>query len=375
MLAWATSAATAAAPCTTPEFRQLDFWLGEWTVRWDAAPGIAAGNGRNRVTRALEGCVLQEDFEGGSTTGGLVGRSVSTYHAPLQRWRQTWVDNQGGYFALIGGPDGDRFVLTANRPTDGRPVQRMVFESITPRSLTWRWQASADAGQSWADRWVIRYERVAPAEPAAAMADRLLAAVGGREAWAGVRNTVNDSQQYRDAEPVEVRAVITMDFMQPRWRIDTTGPDLLLTRVVDGERDWRRLRDGRIAPLSAATRADDLQWHAGHVYRTLARLARRDPLLRLDVGADGRLEVHEGPRRIAWFRLTSAGEPYAFGGVGDGPGSLSGPWSVVEQGIRHPAWVAQADGRWRSSLNRLQVNVPLPDSRFEPPEPFGADRR
>jgi hypothetical protein len=37
------------------------------------------------------------------------------------------------------------------------------------------------------------------------------------------------------------------------------------------------------------------------------------------------------------------------------------------QGIRHPPWVAQPDGRWRSSLNRLQVNVPLDDSLFRRP--------
>ena len=39
-------------------------------------------------------------------------------------------------------------------------------------------------------------------------------------------------------------------------------------------------------------------------------------------------------------------------------------------GVRtgYPAWVASADGSWRSSLNRLQVNVPLPDSTFRRPE-------
>ena len=358
----------APAACTGPEFRQLDFWLGQWNVRWDASPGTPAGSGTNSITRSHGGCVVQEDFVGGPSTGGLVGRSVSVYHAPAKRWRQTWVDNQGGYFALVGGPEGDRFVLVSSRLRDGTPAQRMVFEAITENSLTWRWQTTQDAGASWADQWVIHYTRAQPISGAPALADRLFSAIGGRSTWAALKNTVNDSQQYRINEPTQVRAVITMDFTQPRWRIDTTAPGLQLSRVVDGEGDWRRTREGQIVPLTAATRQEDLQWYASHVYRTLARVARRDPLLQLGVGHDGRLEVIEGGQRMAWFKLTAAGEPYAFGGAGDGPGSLCGPWTASDQGIHHPVWVAQADGSWRSSLNRLRVNVPLHDSIFKRPD-------
>lgn len=149
----------AAPPCGTPEFRQMDFWVGVWDVRWEAASGIPAGQGVNTITRAYGDCVIQEAFDGGPATGGLIGHSVSTYHAPLQRWRQTWVDNQGGYFALVGGPEGDDFVLVSSRVTDNAPVQRMVFTDITPDSLTWRWQRTPDGGATWADQWVIQYTR------------------------------------------------------------------------------------------------------------------------------------------------------------------------------------------------------------------------
>ena len=84
---------------------------------------------------------------------------MSTYHVPSQQWRQTWVDNQGGYFALAGGPVGDDFILTLVRPTEQAPPQRMVFEDITQNSFTWRWQRSADSGATWTDQWVIYYVR------------------------------------------------------------------------------------------------------------------------------------------------------------------------------------------------------------------------
>jgi hypothetical protein len=146
-----------APPCTTPEYQQMDFWLGTWDAYYgadDPAPG-----GRNVITRGYGGCVTQEDFNGGPAANGLIGHSVSTYHKGMQRWRQTWVDNQGGYFALVGGPVEDDFILTTTRVTENAPYQRMVFEDITPQSFTWRWQSSADAGASWSDQWVIWYRR------------------------------------------------------------------------------------------------------------------------------------------------------------------------------------------------------------------------
>jgi hypothetical protein len=153
------SAQTPPPPCSAPEFRQLDFWVGEWDVRWEAVQGIPAGQGTNTITRAFGNCVIQEAFDGGASTGNLIGHSVSTYHAPMQRWRQTWVDNQGGYFALVGGREGDDFILVSSRVADNTPLQRMVFTDITPQSLTWRWQSTPDAGQTWSDRWVIHYTR------------------------------------------------------------------------------------------------------------------------------------------------------------------------------------------------------------------------
>jgi hypothetical protein len=152
-------AAAQQAACAGPEFRQLDFWLGDWDVRWDASPGQPAGTGANIITRDFDGCVIHEHFSGGPSTGNLLGESWSSYQAPAQSWRQTWVDNQGGYFALVGGPQDGKFVLVSNTLTDNTPRQRMVFEDITPSAFTWRWQRTADKGATWADAWVIHYTR------------------------------------------------------------------------------------------------------------------------------------------------------------------------------------------------------------------------
>ena len=199
------------------------------------------------------------------------------------------------------------------------------------------------------------------------LADRLLAALGGRAAWAAATATVNDSRQDWDGEPSVLRVVITMDFERPRFRIETRAEDLHLVRVIDGDRHWRLTREGAVEPVSGATLAEDRRWYAAHVYRTLHRVAKRDPSLALAVGRDGRLEVHEAGRRLAWYRLDRRGQPYRYGTYDDEDGSIFGPWEVERGGIRHPLWVAREEGKWRAMLVRLDVNPVLDDSLFEAP--------
>jgi hypothetical protein len=63
--------------------------------------------------------------------------------------------------------------------------------------------------------------------------------------------------------------------------------------VVDGERRWRLNRVGVVQDVPPDVLADDLRWYAGHVYRTIHRVAAWNPALGLAVNASGRLEVRE----------------------------------------------------------------------------------
>lgn len=202
-----------------------------------------------------------------------------------------------------------------------------------------------------------------------AMAGEMLSVLGGREAWAGVTNTVNESMQYRLGNPTVVTAVITMDFTRPRFRIETTAPGLHLIRTVDGEKGWRLTREGVVEDLPTDLLDADLAWYAGHVYRTLHRVAARDPALRLIAAGPRRLEIYEGAARVAWFALDAHGEPYAFGAHDDDVGSITGPWDYVRDGIHHPSWVTRPDGQWRARVVALAVNVELDDAVFARPDP------
>lgn len=141
-------------PCSSPEFRQFDFWLGGWDLTWQDS-----GRGSNTITRELGDCVIVENFTT-LDSAPFVGRSVSTFSRETGHWQQTWVDNQGSYLDFSGGMAGDSMILSREaRRNDSTFLQRMVFYNITPDSLDWSWQRSDDRGATWRPMWDIHYTR------------------------------------------------------------------------------------------------------------------------------------------------------------------------------------------------------------------------
>jgi hypothetical protein len=153
--------ANAPAPCSAPEAKQFDFWLGDWKVRWDATPGgEPAGTGRNRVSKILGGCVVEENFSTDEAQA-LIGRSLSIWNPQRKRWLQTWVDNQGSYLDFTGEfADGRMILAREGIDRSGQKIrQRMVFENIAGERFDWRWESSGD-GVEWKLVWLLHYERV-----------------------------------------------------------------------------------------------------------------------------------------------------------------------------------------------------------------------
>ena len=147
-----------ARPCETEAAAGLDFWVGTWDLAWETADG-ATQTGTNTITRGQGGCVIHERF---AAEAGFAGESWSVL-TPAG-WRQTWVDNAGGYLLFTGATDAEGRVAEMRQATSANPAgqqqtNRMIWEDVTADSLVWRWQASLDGGETWADRWVIRYTR------------------------------------------------------------------------------------------------------------------------------------------------------------------------------------------------------------------------
>ncbi len=148
------------SPCLVAEQTQLSFWLGEWELTWPGEKQGQTDHGTNSIQRVLDGCAIEENFSGG-TAMHLRGRSLSIFDTISGKWKQTWVDNEGGYLDFTGEfRDGQMIVAReAVRRNGQKVVQRMVFKNITPNELDWSWEASTNGGKTWQVNWPIHYKR------------------------------------------------------------------------------------------------------------------------------------------------------------------------------------------------------------------------
>ncbi|MBI4428774.1 MAG: DUF1579 family protein [Ignavibacteriales bacterium] len=133
---------------------EFDFWVGEWDLSW-----ANGGKGTNSIRKILDNMVILENFDG-TPSMRLKGMSVSAFDAKTGKWRQTWVDNNGGYLDFLGGLDGGKMILERKTTMNGKTVlQRMVWYNIIANELDWNWERSEDNGKTWKTLWSIHYTR------------------------------------------------------------------------------------------------------------------------------------------------------------------------------------------------------------------------
>ena len=140
--------------CDCEGCHQFDFWIGKWK---DKNGNLIEGT--NNVNSILDGCVIEENFDG-NPAADFRGKSFSVYNHNHNTWQQTWVDNQGFYMLFSGGMENDKMILSRKvETTDGPLIQRMVYQDIKKDSFNWNWESSINNGKSWKLNWKIKYLR------------------------------------------------------------------------------------------------------------------------------------------------------------------------------------------------------------------------
>ncbi len=140
-------------PCSSPEYRQFDFWVGEWEVftNTNGQPGDPAGS--SKIELILNNCALQESYSG-QANGGVTGHSYNTYSAQDGLWHQGYVDAFGTWLHLEGSFENGVMDLRRQYPSQQNPGAT-VIERITwtlmdanPDQVRQHWQWSID-GETW----------------------------------------------------------------------------------------------------------------------------------------------------------------------------------------------------------------------------------
>jgi hypothetical protein len=76
-------------PCSAPEFRQFDFWVGDWELTWPGPNGQPEQHGSNHVVTEFGGCVIHENFSNPAIEPPYLGTSLSVFTPKLGKWEQT----------------------------------------------------------------------------------------------------------------------------------------------------------------------------------------------------------------------------------------------------------------------------------------------
>ncbi len=139
--------------CIGPEYRQFDFWVGEWTVTQTGKPNTVA----NSLIEKLYGdCVVRENW---MPLTGTAGGSLNNYVDG--RWRQTWVDASNSRVDFVGGLVGGKMVLVGDWKGVNGPgkdaIIRMSYSKNDDGSVRQHGEQSTDHGLTWSTNFDFTY--------------------------------------------------------------------------------------------------------------------------------------------------------------------------------------------------------------------------
>jgi len=151
----AQAALSTPASCPAAEHRQLDFWLGRWTVV-ETATGVLAGE--SLIEPIYRGCAVRESFE---SPEGFIGGSTSLWDQRAGEWVQFGTGSTGARMLFTGRWDGGRMsLMTTQTRSDRLPLLiRMRLEPL-PGGEVRQWSdMSSDHGETWRPRYDYTYRR------------------------------------------------------------------------------------------------------------------------------------------------------------------------------------------------------------------------
>jgi hypothetical protein len=134
------------ASCSAPQYRQFDFWLGQWDLVGTDGKKAA----EDKVVQVLGGCALQENWTGAKSGQGL---SFSAYDPATRHWHQTLMDDSGAVLKLEGEFADGKMILVGQRPSQKEKgvtiTHRIAWNTLPDHRVKQYWEASTNGGRTW----------------------------------------------------------------------------------------------------------------------------------------------------------------------------------------------------------------------------------
>ncbi len=140
-------------PCkAAPEFRQFDFWVGEWDAK--NTQGVTVGS--SSIQMILNQCVILENW----STPLQSGKSFNIYDAADKKWHQTWVDDKGTFTHYIGELKDGKMIYVADTQIGGKKtLLKMTFSKLPNGDVRQFGENSTDEGKTWTAAFDFTYTR------------------------------------------------------------------------------------------------------------------------------------------------------------------------------------------------------------------------
>ncbi len=140
-------------PCKArPEFRQFDFWIGEWLPK--NVQGVTVGT--SSIQLILGSCIIFENW----STPVSSGKSFNVFDTRDSKWHQTWVDDKGLITHYVGGLVDGKMVLTSETVQNGKKGQaKMTFSKLPNGDVRQHGENSSDDGKTWTTTFDFTYVR------------------------------------------------------------------------------------------------------------------------------------------------------------------------------------------------------------------------
>ena len=136
-------------PCTSAEVKAFDFQVGVWEE--------VNGTSVHTVEKALDGCIIQELWKGGSLNDAI---ALKSYDKGTQRWYLSWVSSALIHQFWEGRNEDGQWRFYRNWMLDGKPmVSRTYWNATTADRLERIVEQSRDGGKTWTPHVRVLYQR------------------------------------------------------------------------------------------------------------------------------------------------------------------------------------------------------------------------
>ena len=146
----------APARCSAAEYRQFDFWIGDWDT-FDMEEQSDASIARARIAPIVGGCALHELYE---QSDGLVGDSILSFDPVRRQWQQTCITNRGSNMVLWGELRDGALVLEGEvHLHDGGTVRQRITWRREGDAVRETAELSRDGGVRWEPAFDVLFRK------------------------------------------------------------------------------------------------------------------------------------------------------------------------------------------------------------------------